>query len=355
MGAAGREEAAAVTAEHAAEPGAPEHLRPVEEDLEAHARAFDFFRAVLLMERLHPDRDRPGDYGSPRGEAVRFSVNPSLSFGPNQIHELEFPEEGPPRLTVNFMGLVGPQGVLPQWYTQLVAGREWEGDTALRDFLDLFHHRILSLFYRAWRKNQFLVGYGDREDDSLSRHLLDLLGAGSEPLRSGTGVDEHALVFHAGLLGPQQRSAQALEQLVSDYFDVPARVEQFVGGWYPISPDDQCTLGADALSSRLGVGSVAGDEIWDQQARVRVEIGPLSRRRYDEFLPGGRHHEPLREITRFFGRGQYDFEVRLILAADEVPGVVLDSGEGESQPLGWCTWIRTEPRGRDADETILTL
>lgn len=336
-------------------PASPESLRPVAEDLASHARAFEFFRAVLLLERLRPEQDRPGEYGSPGGEAVRFSVNPSLSFGPNQIHELEFPPDGPPRLTVNFMGLVGPQGVLPQWYTQIVGEREWEGDTALRDFLDLFHHRILSLFYRAWRKNRFLVSYEDEEDDALSRHLLDVLGASPEPLRSGTSLDERELIFHAGLLGPQQRSAQALEQLVSDYFDVPARVEQFVGGWYPVARSNQCTLGADDVSSQLGVGSVAGEEIWDQQARVRVWLGPLSRERFEDFLPGGASHEPLRSITRFFGRGEYDFEVRLVLAADEVPGVVLDSDEEAGQPLGWCTWIRTEPRSRDADETILSL
>lgn len=354
MGPAGREEASLVTA---ADDGS-QRLRAVVRDLAEHPRAYDFFRAVLLLERLHPDRKRLGAYASPEEEAVNLAVNPSLAFAPNQIHELalEATDEGDPaRMTVNFLGLVGPQGVMPTWYTQLVSERVWEGDTALRDFLDLFHHRVLSFFYRAWRKNRFLISYEEPGDDALSAHLLDLIGSSPPGLRARTSVDEHSLAFYAGLLGPQQRSAQALEQLVADYFDVPAEVEQFVGGWYPVDRSHRCRLGADDTAAQLGVGAVAGDEVWDQQARVRIWIGPLSRDRFEDFLPGGSAHEDLRAVVRFFARGEYDFEARLVLAADEVPGVVLQSDEEKSQSLGWSTWIRTRPRETHADETILTL
>lgn len=340
----------------AREARAPGPLEAVERDLREHPAAYDFFKAVLLLEELRPERKRPGSYGSPGEEVVRFGVNPSLAFPTGQIHELELPEDdAPARMTVNFFGLVGPQGLLPQWYTQTVAEREWEGDTALRDFLDLFHHRALSLFYRAWRKNRFLVSYGEEGGDPLTAHLLDLVGAGSPGLRRGTGLDERSVAFYAGILAPQQRSARALEQLVSDYFGVRAEVEQFVGGWYPVAPANRCRLGAGDVSSQLGVGSVAGDEVWDQQARVRIWIGPLSRERFEEFLPGGAAHDELRSLTRFFGRGEYEFEVRPVMAADEVPGVVLDPDRTDRQRLGWSTWIRTERRSRDADETILSL
>ena len=338
--------------------GVPAELRSVARDLAEHGRAYDFFRAVLLLERLRPDRERLGGYASPDEEAVRIGVNPSLAFAPNQIHDLEIGhagDDGAARMTVNFLGLVGPQGVMPTWYTQLVGEREWEGDTALRDFLDLFHHRMLSLFYRAWRKNRFLVSYEEAGDDPLSQHLLDLIGSGPPELRARTSVDEHSLAFYAGLLSPQQRSARALEQLVADYFDVPAEVEQFVGGWYPVDRSHRCRLGAEDTASQLGVGAVVGDEIWDQQARVRIWIGPLSRERFEDFLPEGSAHEELRSVVRFFGRGEYDFEARLIMAADEVPGVVLDSDDEKSQALGWSTWIRTRPRRSHADETILAL
>src|SRR5690606_25703824 len=99
---------------------------------------------------------------------------------------------------------------------------------------------------------------------------------------------EDALVFYAGLLGLRPRGATALEQLIADFFGVPAQVEQFVGAWYPLPRRDQCALGEDdGISNRLGVGSVIGDEIWDQQSRVRIRLGPLARSQYESFLPGG--------------------------------------------------------------------
>lgn len=335
-----------------------DRVEAVARDLSENGRAYDFFRAVMLLERLYPDRERLGEHASPGDETVNIGVNPSLAFAPNQIHELGLTGndgEPPARMTVNFLGLVGPQGVMPVWYTQLVGERTWEGDTALRDFLDLFHHRMLSLFYRAWRKNRFLISYEEREADALSQHLMDLIGTGPREMRERTSVDEHRLAFYAGLLGPQQRSAQALEQLVADYFDVPAEVEQFVGGWYPVDPSHRCRLGEDDRASQLGVGSVVGDEIWDQQARLRIWIGPLSRERFEDFLPEGAAHDELRSVVRFFGRGEYDFEARLIMEADEVPGIVLESEDEKSQSLGWSTWIRTRPRDDHADETILAL
>ncbi len=100
---------------------------------------------------------------------------------------------------------------------------------------------------------------------------------------------------------------------------------------------------------------MVGDEIWDPQARVRVRIGPLSRERFNEFLPGGEGHRALSAFTDFFGRGELDFEVQLVLARDDVPPVILGGEGDEVTPLSWCTWIRTRPFTRDADETTLTL
>ena len=152
------------------------------------------------------------------------------------------------------------------------------------------------------------------------------------------------------------RSAVALEQLLEDYFQVPVEIGQFVGGWYPLARGTQCMLGDEtSAASQLGIGAVAGNEIWDQQARVRLTIGPLSRRRYDEFLPTGSAYKELRALARFFSEDRFDFEVRLVLARDEVPACVLGDESGAVTPLGWCTWIRSIPFSRDTDETVLML
>ena len=151
------------------------------------------------------------------------------------------------------------------------------------------------------------------------------------------------------------RGAVALQQLIEDMFAVPAAVEQFIGSWYALDSSDLCALGEDdALTNQLGMGAVAGDEIWDQQTRVRIRIGPLERSRYDEFLPGKSAHIALASLVRFFSHDQFDFELQLVLAHDDVAGVRLGEAGADHQ-LGWSTWICSAPRVDDADETILTL
>jgi type VI secretion system protein ImpH len=324
-------------------------------DLRENPTSFEFFQAVRVLERLFPGRSPVGDFHQPSEEVARFTVNPDTAFPASEIQALDIDDGRPPRVTVNFMGLTGPEGVLPYCYSLLVSERIRDRDTAARDFLDLFHHRIISLFYRAWEKYRFSVSYERDQQDRLTQHLKDLVGLGEPGLQNRLGIRDDAVLFYTGLLGPQQRSAAALEQLIGDYFGVPAAVEQFVGGWYPLSAGTECTIGEEGdPSEQLGWGAVAGEEVWDPQARVRLRLGPLTRSQYDEFLPLGSAYQPLRTLTRFFCGEQFDFEVQLVLARDEVPPSML-GGEGPGSPLGWCTWMRSRPFARDADDTILTL
>lgn len=334
----------------------PVALHLVEKALREDATSFEFFQAVRLLEALRPERAAVGHFVDPADEVVRFGVPPTLGFPASEIQSLELPEEGRARMRVNFMGLVGPLGVLPHTYTQLANERERARDGAMGAFLDLFHHRIISLFYRAWRKHRFTAA-GDRDTDRLEEHLLDLAGIGLPSQQDRLPVPDDALVYYLGLLGPQARSAAALQQLLEDYFEVPVEVEQFIGGWHTLSERDQTPVGEEnGFATRLGMGAVVGDEVWDPQSRVRIRIGPLSREQYDEFLPSGSAFEPLQALTRFFSHDQHEFEVQLVLARDEVQGCVLGADEEASpQPLGWSTWIRSAAFTRDADETVLTL
>ena len=135
-------------------------------------------------------------------------------------------------MTVNFMGLTGPMGVLPYCYTELILERLRAKDTSLAAFLDIFNHRIISLFYRAWEKYRFPVTYYLGEEDRFTHHLLDLIGLGTPGLHDRQAVPTMALLHYVGMLGLQSRSAAALEQILSDYFEVPVEVEQFAGAWY---------------------------------------------------------------------------------------------------------------------------
>lgn len=351
LGPDGDELAAAAT-----RPGVPPGLARVAEALRRQPQTFGFFQAVRLLERLHPDRAPVGSLEDPAREAVRFSVNPSLGFPPSELHDLRFGDGGQPLMRINFMGLTGPQGVLPYHYSMLVAERLRARDGALADFLDLFHHRLLSLFYRAWSSHRFTIARETGEPDRLARNLARLIGLGLDSVRERLPFPDEALFYRAGLLAPRARGAVALQQLLGDFFDVAVEVEQFVGAWYPLESRDLCTIDDEpADNARLGLGAIAGDEVWDQQARVRIRIGPLSRERFDDFLPGAPGHAALVALLRFYSHDQHDFEVQPVLARDEVSGVRLDGGADAHQRLGWSTWICSTPRQRDADETILTL
>jgi len=320
--------------------------------------SFTFFQAARLLHRRFPDRRRVGEFAHPSEEVVRFSVNPSLAFPAGDVQDLEMGPDGPPRLLINFMGLVGHMGVLPVHYTLLIddrAASEGSPD-AFRDFLDIFHHRIISLFYKAWERSHFWVAFERGEQDRFTSLLLDLLGLGAEDLRRRMSLRDEALIHYSGLLGAQHRSAVALEQMLGDYFEVPVAVEQFAGGWYGLSIQSRCRLDDDEdLAGNLGDGTVVGDEVWDPHARVRVRFGPLRRDRYDSFLPGGSAHAALRSLTQYFSDGQFDFEIQLVLDRRDVPGVVLGEEEESALPLGWCTWVRTRPFSRDAGETTFMI
>jgi len=317
---------------------------------------FEFFQAVHLLERLFPDKSPVGRFNPPGAEVVRFVANSTLAFPASEVQSLEWPKDGPGRLTVNFMGLTGPEGVLPLWYTSLLAERTRWGDRAAADFFDIFNHRMISLFYLAWEKYRFSIAYEREGLDPFSHHMLDLIGLGTPGLQNRLPVFDDSLLYYSGLLAQRPRSAEALRNLLSDYFEVPIEVEQFAGGWYPLDRNTQTALqGGLGESEQLGFGAVVGDEVWDQTARVRIKIGPVSFAQYQDFLPQGTAFESLRSLTDFFSNGEFDFEIQLILDREDVPACELGA-EGERAPqLGWHTYIKTRPMKVDAAETILPL
>lgn len=334
----------------------PLERSPILEALEAEPYRFEFFQAVRLLELLARRREPVGRFVNPASEVVRFGVNSSPAFPASQLQAFTRRSDGTPQISVNFMGLIGPLGLLPLYYTELVRERMREKDYALRDFLDIFHHRVISLFFAAWEKYHFNIAYERGERDRFSHHLLDLIGLGTAGLQNRQEVPDDSLLFYGGLLALHPRSAIGLRQILWDYFDVPVEIEQFVGAWYPMDRDAQCNIGAgERYSEQLGVGAVVGNEVWDQQSRIRLKLGPLGIDRFREFLPGGDADRQLRAITRFYAGGEFDVEVQLILRREDVPACELAARDGEGVQLGWTTWVKSAPFTRDPGETVLNI
>jgi type VI secretion system protein ImpH len=312
---------------------------------------FEFFQAVRLIERLFPDRSPVGRFVSPDKEVMRFNAHSSFPFPASQIQQILWDGDAPV-LVVNFMGLTGPMGVLPLYYTELILDRVRHKDYGMVLFFDMFNHRMISLFYQAWEKYRFTIAYERGERDKFSHHLMDLIGIGSMNLENRLKVQDDSLLFYGGLLALRPRSAAALQRIIEDYFEVDVEVEQFTGAWFHLSAKDLCVFDrASTESEQLGGGAIVGDEIWNQQSGVRLHIGPLALEKYLDFLPSGTAYEPLQSLAKFAGRGELDFEVRLILKKEQVPACEL----GGAGRLGWTSWAKTQPKPLDAGDTILTI
>jgi type VI secretion system protein ImpH len=308
-----------------------------------HPGRFEFFQAVRLLLRIFDQRSAPGGSTPANREVLRFRANNSLGFPPSQIDSIDW-DGDVPVMAVNFMGLTGPMGVLPHVYTELILARARSRDHTQADFFDIFNHRMISLFYQAWEKYRSPVAYERDGQDRVSKYLMALIGLGSGGLRDRMEVRDDSLLFYAGHLSLQPRSAVAVRGVLQDYFGVPVEVEQFVGAWQPLGKADQCELGDGAsFSSQLGVGAVVGDEIWDRQSRIRLKLGPLTARQYLSFLPGGTAYEPLRELARFSCSIHLEIEVQLILQREAVPRCELGEVGLAGPRLGWFAWMKSGP------------
>lgn len=320
---------------------------------------FRFFQAVRVVERLQPGRAAVGrQEAAPGREAVRFRTLPSLQFPPSEIHEFSRDGEGeeddapPPEMTVAFMGLTGPQGVLPNHTTELVAERARYKDTALWEFLDLFSHRMISLFYRAWERYRFPVAFERGTHDEFTRHLFALVGMGTEGLRGRLGFPDEGLLLYAGLVAQRPHSGTAVESALGDYFRVPARLVPFTGQWLALDDESLCRLGR--ANSALGVSTVAGARVWDTQSKFRVRFGPLTLAEFRAFLPTQQNYGAAVRLTRFLAGAELDFDLQLVLKAEEVPACKL-GGAGPNRPaLGWTTWLKTRPTPCDDSQVVLS-
>lgn len=334
---------------------APPPLTGLRGVLRREPETFSLFQLLRVLERVDREGTPVGGFGDPGEEVARLSHNPSLAFSAREVEFAEIFRDGPALIESNTLGLTGSEGVLPHPYSVLVRERERVRDLAPRAFLDLFHHRLLSLFYLAWRKGVPELALERGEEDGQYRHLLDLVGMGHEPPEAFPVPSGEVLAWYTGLLAPPTRSAPALEQLLSDRFGVAVSVEPFIGGWIRLRDSDLCLVGEEDQASTLGTGAVVGDEVWDPHARVRVRMGPLDRERYDDLLPGAPGHLALKRLVRFFTHDQFEVELQLILAADQVSGTVLGGEEADAVPLGWSSWLCSRPRETGGDETVLLL
>jgi len=350
--------------------------RSVWDHLQAEPFEFDFFQAVRLWE-LHALRHgRPvSTMGLERGtteEVIRFRPPLSLAFPPSQIVSVDPPDEfrPVPVATIAFFGLYGPSTVLPTHYTQLLMDiqRDVRGPErrSLRDWLDLFNHRLTTLFQRAWEKYRFGLAYergeADRSTpDTFTLALKSLMGLGSGRLQSRIqaapwmALKDISMMYFAGLLAQRPRNAVNLRALIAGIFFVSAAVDQFRGQWLPLPIEAQTQLGGKGT---LGAGAVAGSMVWDVQSKFRIALGPLTYAEFSDLLPDPtplpqrKRFYLVGQLVRLFAGSEYDFEIQLKLKAQEIPEAQVGETEGLGTRLGWNCWLISETPAHAAEDAV---
>ncbi len=331
--------------------------KPINEELLDEPYRFEFFQAVRLLEMFYPERQAIGRESLPHKEVVRIRSQMSLNFPPSELHEFnevidEQTDERVLELFVNFMGLTGPSGLLPPNYTEMLAERARYRDTAMWAFLDIFTHRAVSLFFRAWEKYRFPVQY-ERGNDDFTAHLFDLAGLGTKGLRGRMDLEDESLVPYSGLIAQKPHSSSALGQILSDYFEVTAEVVQFFGQWIDLDKESITFIGT--ANSRLGQDAIVGTQVWEQQSKFLIKLGPLDFKRFKSFFPNGSAHKPLESIVRFMTGAELDFDLQLVLAAGEVPSCILTTRAIRRPMLGWSSWLKTKPFEKDDEQVIMQM
>lgn len=316
---------------------------------------FDFFALLRRVEALAlGSRDAPG-LGLSRKTAedpVRLCQEASLGFAPRTIAASRT-RAGVTRLWVYFLGLMGPQGPLPLHLTEFVRSRERQhNDPTAARFLDIFHHRMLSLFYRAWAQSRAEVSLdrwflGGKE--RYSGQVASLIGLGMPSLRGRGSVPDWAKLAYAGRLAGVTRNAEGLAAIVEDYFEVPVRVTEFVGRWESLPRENRMRLGGSRSSGELGVSTMVGTRVWNCQGAVRLTLGPMGLDMYTRLLPTGPSYPRLADWVKLYAGAEQGWEAALVLKEADVPALKLGSGVR----LGWTTWLSRGRLGHDASDVVL--
>ncbi len=303
---------------------------------------FDFFQALRRIDARQPDKPRLGTARRPADEPVRLGQAPELSFAPAALHAV-LPSVGgrPPRIEVRFFGLFGPNGPLPLHLTEYARNRALHSaDPTFARFADIFHHRLLLLFYRAWAQAQPVVGRDRPGDDSFADIVGSLIGVGIPQMRGRDPLSDEVKLHFAGLLTRQVRNADGLANLLSGYLGRRVRVEQFAGHWMGLREDERSRLGRVLggrrnVSAQLGSGAVLGSMLWDRQFGVRLHIGPLGRKAFESLLPDGTALPAVMALVKQYLGHEFDWDLVLGHVAEQVE----PSRLGRHARLGWTSWV----------------
>lgn len=307
--------------------GSTSHL---EQALLKEGTAFSFFQAFRLLKAL--------DAGEP-GKQTEIRIRPELTLGfpASDIVRIERldGDQALYRMTVSFLGLYGVSSPLPTFYTEDLIDEQSEDESVNRDFLDFINQRLYELLYQAWSKSrQHLRIVEDKDSQALER-LFCLVGLGEASQQRELRSPER-LIRYAGLFTQFPRSALGLRALLRDAMGLKALdIEQCIPRWVPIPEEQRARLGG--RSSRLGSDIYVGRAVLDRMGKFRIHIGPLTRRKFQELMPGMPKHDLLLTLIRLYVSDALEYDLHMAMLPGEAQKTCL--GGAQWSVLGLDTWV----------------
>jgi type VI secretion system protein ImpH len=321
------------------------------ESLSENPYEYDFFQLLRKLQALYPDNPRIGESIRLSQDWIRLRQEVSLAFASSTIKRVEKDEEtGILNIFNQFFGLWGANGPMPHDVTQYILDQKRDyDDSTLANFADIFHHRLLSFFFKAWADAQKTVDYDRPEDAQFPRFINSFFGAGMEGFRTRDSIPDAAKTYYSGHLSSATQHQSGLQAILEDFFGIKTQIKPFVGHWMTL-PEDCCHhLDESESNGFLGQNTILGDTVWDCQLKFRVVMGPMGKEDYERILPGGKSYQMLKDWVNLYTDQVMLWDLQLILKAEAAKPIVL----GESGNLGWGTWLMTESLKEDSEDLIV--
>lgn len=318
------------------ERGPDPHLKRLLES----GNTYGFFQAVQMIQRHSPGAKAVGTGANPGKEALRFKVSPSLSFPAGDVERIRKPDEAERfEMTVTFMGLVGAGSPLSAYMTEEALRDYLDADGAVTAFYDIFHHRLISLFYRAWEKYHVDAAFRSDGSDEFTQRVSAFVGVDPDGPPSKEPLPPRVLLGMASLLSQKTRSARTLELVLERVLPgVDVRVESFIARSVHIPTDQRVKLGI--ANTSLNLDFTIGRRVFDRSGRFRVKLGPVGYDDLEELLPGGASYPFIRRLIDRFSRGILESELEVEVKKGESPQFQLGNRRGAM--LGMTTQLVAE-------------
>ena len=358
------------------------------------SKSFSFIQAMRMLERASyflsnvpgkneakesniPLKMPVGRFNPPSKEVANTKSTQSLAFPSTEIssikkapffknHKQNTSADNHFIIKQNFIGLTGAVGVLPYHYTELINERNKQRDRAISSFIDIFNHRTTSLFYSASNKYSLPREYEraklfSKTDQTESQHtqaILSLIGLGTAKLRNRHTLKDETLLFFSGIYNAQTRNPSNLEQIIGYYFDVPAKVEGFIGQWEPLIDDVRTKL-PDRSNPKgqnvcLGRSTMLGKKGWYAQGKSRINLGPLNQKQFETFHPGSTAVKSINELARLYFEPEEKFELNLVVSKSKIANRV-QLKKASPPALAWNAWLATQNDQQNNHKEHLTI